>query len=173
MKKPWHGIMKVASIQHISKGKVIWEENNLYNMIHSDGEQYILETLFYNDGTKPPANYWLGLDNRVILNYSDTIADLTGEPIAGGYARQPISSSTESNSKWAIIPDTGPAQHKAVSTIVQFSSDVTGFGPCNNLFLSTDEASGVLISSVRLSNEVQISNGDYIYLRMVLSLREC
>ena len=56
MKKPWHGIMKIIEVQHVRDSKVIWEEKNVYNMLHTQGEEFFLKCCFNNTGSFPPAN---------------------------------------------------------------------------------------------------------------------
>ena len=57
MKENWNGIMKIVEAKIIRNNEVIWENKNLYNILHSDGESMILQTLFYNDGSMPPEYY--------------------------------------------------------------------------------------------------------------------
>ena len=167
----WRGILKITEITLLRGGSVAWKDENLRNMLHSDGEEMILKTLFYNDGTMPPQYYYLGLDARATVAYSDTMNDLVGEPTGSGYQRQSLESSAEGYSGFTIT--TGTLLHKAVSNIVSFSATGT-YGPIYNLFL-TDAAdnTGYLISSVALSSPVTLYSGDVLSLRMTLSLKDC
>lgn len=170
MNPEWKGILKIVEIKHTRGDHVVWQSNNLYNMIHTGGEEMILKTLFYNDGTMPPSYYYLGLDNRVTIAYSDTMSSLIDEPSGSGYTRQQLSSSTAS-SGWLV--SSGTSLHKAVSNIVSFQA-TSSYGPVGNLFL-TDKSdnTGYLISSVALTSSVTMSPGDILSLRMTLSLKDC
>ncbi len=171
MKENWHGIMKIVEITQTRHGKVIWKQENLYNILHSEGEELILKTLFYNDGTLPPTYYYLGLDNRNTIAYADTMSSLIDEPAGSGYSRQQLSSSSTGTTGWTI--SVGTSLHKAVSNIVSFNA--TGsYGPVQTLFLTdASDNSGKLISSVALNSAVTMSSGDVLSLRMTLSLKDC
>lgn len=169
MREKWNGIMKVTEISHVRDGKVIWSDRDLYNILHSDGESFILQSLFHNDGTFPPEYYYLGLDSRSSVSYSDSMADIVDEPVAGGYTRQTLKSSSVGGG-WSI--STGNNLHKAVSNIVSFNATAS-YGPVYNLFLTTEsDDSGFLVSSVVLSSPATLSPGDVLNLRMTLSLRD-
>ena len=170
MNPEWKGILKIVEAKQIRNGHIIWQSTNLYNTIHTGGEEMILKTLFYNDGTMPPSYYYLGLDNRASISYANTMNDLVDEPAGSGYTRQQLSSSTTS-SGWAV--SSGSLLHKAVSNIVSFQA-TSSYGPVGNLFL-TDKSNntGYLISSVALTSSVTMSPGDVLSLRMTLSLRDC
>ena len=172
MNNNWHGIMKITEAKQIRNGIVIWEAKNMYNLLHSDGEDYILKTLFYNDGTSPPTSYYLGLDARGTIAYADTMASITGEPSTNGYSRQPLNSSSTGSTGWTITSET--SLHKALSNVVSFSASGGGYGPCPNLFLTNkSDNTGKLISSVVLSTPATLASGDTLSLRMTLSLKDC
>ncbi len=162
--------MKIVEAKQTRGSHVVWQSASLYNMIHTGGEEMILKTLFYNDGTMPPAYYYLGLDNRASISYADTMGSLVDEPSGSGYTRQQLSSSTTS-SGWQV--SSGAMLHKAVSNIVSFQA-TSAYGPIGNLFL-TDKSdnTGYLISSVALTSSVTMSPGDVLSLRMTLSLKDC
>jgi hypothetical protein len=170
MREKWNGIMKITEISHVRGGEIIWSDGGLYNILHSEGENFILQSLFHNDGTFPPEYYYLGLDSRVSVSYSDAMIDIVDEPVASGYSRQTLKSSSVGGG-WSI--STGAGLHKAVSNIVSFNA--TGsYGPVRNLFLTTEsDDSGFLVSSVALSAPATLSPGDVLNLRMTLSLRDC
>lgn len=167
----WRGILKIPEIKLVRSGEVVWKQENLRNLLHSGGEEMILKTLFYNDGTMPPAYYYLGLDARGSINYSDTMNDLVNEPSGSGYQRQSLQSSSVGSAGFSIT--TGTLLHKAVSNIVSFGATGT-YGPVYNLFLTdASDNSGNLISSVALSSPVTVYSGDTLSLRMTLSLKDC
>jgi hypothetical protein len=160
--------MKVLEIEHVRNGKVIWQSKNLYNTLHTEGENLLLQVLFTNDGMLPPVNYYLGLDNRPVIAISDTMASLQGEPVGFGYVRQAVSSATG----WQIGLTNGV--YAAVTEIVTFTAVGGDVGPVSNLFL-TDKGdnTGTLISSVPLSQPGQtIADGDAVNMRMSMSLQD-
>jgi hypothetical protein len=174
MNKDWHGIMKVIEIEQIRNGKVIWSKKNLHNLLHSDGEGYFLEVLFRNpnNGTMPPEFYYLGLDARPSIAVSDTMASLVDEPTTNGYFRQVVSSKPDQSTGWYIVANDGYT--KALCSIITFTAAGGSWGPVNNLFLTTqNNNSGYLISSVSLSDEAYLDDGDVINLRMAMTLRDC
>jgi hypothetical protein len=179
MKKNWHGLVKILEIQHIRDGKVIWEDKNIYNTLHIGGEAYILTCAFSNDRSIPPTNYYFGLDNRAEISVDDLITDLVDEPVGGGYLRQPISpiAASPAIGEPAIsefsIEDVNDI-YRATSKIITFyATTSTGWGPVKNLFLATTvNNSGILIASNKLTSPVVLTGGDFVNMRMGLSLRD-
>ncbi len=166
MKKDWNGVIKVLEVQHVRNGKVIWEDKNLYNMLHSGGEEFLLQCLFANDGTLIPDSYYLGLDARTSLIASDTMTDILDEPTEYGYIRQ-----TLGNTGWTVSPVSDV--YRAIGNIITFSASGGSWGPVNNLFLTNESGDdGVLIASAVLSSELTLDSGDSINMRMSLSLRD-
>lgn len=171
MRKDWHGLMKVLEIQHIRNGKVLWEDKNLYNTMHMDGDQFFLEILFANDGTLLPPIYYLGLDAREAITVDDTMEDINDEPTSNGYVRQQLSSETGWNIQQVTSGDT--AIWRAIGNIITFSASGGDWGPVNCLFLTDKpDNSGKLIASVPLSQATSVSSGDSVSMRMSLSLRD-
>ena len=167
MRNDWHGLIKVLDINHVRNGQIIWEAKNLHNILHQNGEEYFLTVLFNNDGSLPPANYHLGLDERSILLVDDTMSNLIDEPTVNGYARQPVSSV----SGWTIELANGV--FRALGPIITFGATGGSWGPVSNLFLTNrTDNDGFLIASVALSNTITMSDGDAINMRMGLSLRD-
>lgn len=171
MRKDWHGIMKVLEVKHWRNGKVIWETNNLYNMLHDLGEQFFLQALFANDGTVLPSAYYLGLDARSSIDATDTIDDLVDEPTINGYLRQQLSV----ENGWSIeqVTSGGFTAYRAIGNIITFSAVGGDWGPVENLFLTNaSDDSGVLIASTSLGESSTVLSGDSISMRMTLSLRD-
>ena len=172
MKTNWNGILKITHAQHIRNNEVIWEDKNLYNILHSQGEELFLKNLFYNDGTLPTPIYYLGLDSRAAIAYADSMTSLVGEPTGSGYTRQPLNSISTGNTGWTISAET--SIHKALSNVVSFVASGGSYGPMYNLFLTNkSDNTGSLISSVSLSTPSTLISGDVLSLRMTLSLRDC
>lgn len=169
--KEWYGLMKVLEIQHWRDGKVIWEEKNIRNLFHIEGESYLLRAAFAGgrDSSVIPDNYYLGLDNRVTVTAGDTIDSLIGEPGANGYDRQSVSSSGDFT---VVLNEDG--HYRAVSVIVAFQATSGSWGPVQNIFLTDKiDNSGSLISSVRFSIPITVNGGDSVTMRMSMSLRDC
>jgi len=167
--KNWHGLMIVQEIQHLnSKGIVLWEAKKLRNLFVNSGEQFILDVVFA--GGTIPTSYFLALDNRAVINVTDTISSFVAEPTSGGYSRQAVSD-------FAVIFENG--NWRAVSPIVAFTADSsgagTGWGPVRNLNLVTGSGvSGtVLISSTDLGTSISLSPGESVTVRMQLAMKDC
>ena len=180
-------LLTIESIKLLDENnKVKYEQNNIKNTLHQTGEFYMLSSLFSNKTRCNPPGienllcdgqavtlgnlkstrvdfYYAGLDNRTTLNTTDTMASLVDEPSSNGYARQKItswSSPVISNSVYVIK-----------SNSITFSASSTGWGPVRNIFLATTQnASGFLISSVKLNQELTLKAGDTSILIMNLSL---
>ena len=163
-------LITILEIKHLSRdGRIIWQDRNLVNTLHAEGELFILDVLF--SGQPLPENYYFGLDHRTAITTKDTITSLTGEPNNGynGYARQPVSSVGQFESGVTIYGD-----NMVESPIMYFSAHDGSWGPVKNLFLtnvSQDDDSGYLISSVPLSSAATVNDGESLTLRMGLALR--
>lgn len=167
----WHGIMKILEVTHRDpKGQILYYESNIRNILHNEGEEFLLRAAFTGGrvSTVIPENYYLGLDNRAAVAVIDTIDDLIGEPQSGGYERQMVSSSGD----FAI--DFVDDHYVATSPIVAFRSTSAEWGPVSNLFL-TDKGNntGSLISTAVLSSPLVLSLGDDVTMRIGMQLRDC
>lgn len=168
MDNKWRGITKLYEIKHYSKdGDLLWEDRNILNLLHTEGEEFILRVLY--GGLEVPVAYYLGMDNRSTLSSSDTMASLGTEPIGNGYLRQAVLSSGE----FTFAITTG-GYTQAQSPIVEFNASGGTWGPVNNLFM-TDQAdsSGYLISSIKLSSTVTLADGERVTVRMGVGMRDC
>lgn len=164
--KNWHGLIKILEIQHVRQGKIIWEAKDLYNLLHTEAEEFFLNCLFASE--EVPADYYLGLDDREELAAADTMDDILDEPTTNGYLRQTVNTTNG----WTVTLHNGV--YRALSQIVSFTAAGGSWGPVKNLFMTTaSDDSGVLISSVPLSSEASLTDGDAINMRMALSLRDC
>ena len=170
MRETWNGLLKIIEIQHLDRdGTVLWKDSNVHNVLHVNGEQFLLNALFVggNSGFYIPDNYYFGLDARGSVLAADTITDLAGEPQTNGYSRQLVSSLNQ----FSVAIFGGIYQ--AVSPIVSFGASGGSWGPVTNLFLTTDLGSaGTLISSVPLSQSLTVIDGQVVSLKMGLSLRD-
>lgn len=169
--KNWPGIMKIQEIQHKDcLGNIIWEEKNIKNILHQEGEQFLLQAAFVGgkNSTIIPNFYYLGLDRRQQVNVDDVMNDLIGEPFGGGYQRAELASSGD----FAInfIQD----HYVATSPIVAFRSTVGSWGPVSNLFLTAEVQNTYrLISTAVLSDVISLNVGDSVTLRIGMQIRDC
>jgi hypothetical protein len=168
MRSNWRGILKILDIQHVRDGKVIWSEQNIHNLLHASGEQFMLLCAFDNDGNVVPANYYFGLDNRTVVAVTDTMASISStEPTSGGYTRQTVASSG------GFTVEAVSGIYRAVGPILTFNATGIGYGPVKNLFLTTaSDNSGYLLSTAVLSSSVTLTSGDSINLRMSIQLAD-
>jgi hypothetical protein len=163
----WHGIMKVVELIHTSSGgEVLMVKRNVLNTMHILGEDFVLRVLFA--GRDIPEQYYLGLDARDSISASDSISDLEGlEPSAGGYERQAIRSDN-------FDVSASPSGSRANSPTVLFTSTTSSWGPIRNIFMSVGYGSGsVLISSATIGQNLVVSPGETISMRMAMSLSGC
>jgi len=163
-------LLKIIEIQHLSKtGEVLWEDKNIHNLLHTDGEEFIIDILFA--GEIVPVNYFFGLDNRTNINVSDdmeTIETDGDEPDANGYLRQKIPS--EGLFEIGLV-DTVT---QATTPILTFVAEGGSWGPVKNMFMTTlADNSGILISTVSLGQSINVSDGETINLRMRIALQDC
>lgn len=170
----WFGIMKILELKLWKGDQLIWECENIRNVLHLKGEQFLLEAVFTGGqaNTFIPTNYYLGLDNRPAVSAGDTINSLIGEPNVGGYSRQQVSST----GTFIVSLDNTTGHYMAVSPVVTFSASAggLGWGPTQVLFL-TDKAdnTGTLISSAFIPNVVNVDPGTSVTMRLGMLLKDC
>lgn len=169
-KKDWRGILQVVEVNHIRNKQVIWQSSNLKNVLHIQGEEYLLKILFSNIIAKPQY-YYFGLDNRATVAEADTLLSLDGEPTTHNYSRQIVNSISD----WAFAVSGG--YNEAKSPILTFGAYGGSWGPIRNLFMTmqtqeTDPALGYLISTVYLGQKITVLDGDSISMRMAIKLKE-
>ncbi len=171
MNKDWHGLLKILEIEQIDcNGNLVWRDENLYNVLHTAGEQFILSAVFSGGVTNTviPSNYYFGLDNRTSVSAADTMGSLSSEPSSNGYGRVAVSSS----GTFSVALQ--GSNYRADGPIISFFASGGSWGPVKNLFLTNkSDNSGSLIASVALSQTVTLDAGGAINLRMGLSLKDC
>lgn len=167
----WHGLIKIIEIKKIDKlGNVVWTQNNIPNLLHLRGEEFILRAAFTGGRVSDviPENYYIGLDNRGVISESQELSDITGEPSFSGYERQSISSSGD----FTVSLDNG--HYQAISPVMVFSANGGSWGPVGVLFLcDSSDNSGTLISSVQLQTPIMLNDGESVTLRFGGSLKDC
>lgn len=181
-------LMNIDKIKFIDKNGIIkYEENNIKNTLHSHGQLFILRAILQTTDVVPKdelnIRYYVGLDNRGAIQESDTLVNIQQEPESNNYSRQPVTS-------WDISKSS-TGKYFAKSSSIVFSAvgpGGSGWGPVNNIFLSTVQQRcsgtglvgasdntiisncGYLISSARLSQAIKPSSGDKVVLEMSLSI---
>lgn len=175
----WSGLMIVEEFKHIRNGEVIYEEYEIKNQLHLEGQQLILGAMFSGGPTANPFIpdlYYFGLDNRSIVAVDDTLATIGSlEPRQNGYARQPVSST----SGFTIEFNNDRAAYQATGQIVTFrgtggSPNAVVWGPVQNLFLTDRPIGadiGTLIATATLSTAVSVRSGDSISMRMSMVIK--
>lgn len=166
-------LMHVIELKYIdTDGSIYWESSEvIHNIVHNQGEQFILSGMFNTSaGIVAPTNYYLGLDARIVLSETDTLANLIAEPTTNGYARQPVSSFNG----FSVALGMGTS-FTAVSNSVVFSATGGSWGPVTNLFLTNilSGTSGYLISSAPFNNSRTVNSGQSISARISISLGNC
>lgn len=154
-------------------GQLEWVDPLQLNILHDEGEQYILSAAFDTDLAgfgAPPGSLYLGLDARSGLAEDDTLG-MTGfnEPSTGGYARQALSTTT------GFTLSQPGAYYQATSATASFGPATTGgMGTVNNRFLTTTASgtAGKLIASVPLTTSRTINVGDTLNTNIILGLSE-
>ena len=168
--KKWRGILKINEFviyKDESKEEIIYKEENIHNILHQQGELLILNTLFLGDPA--PSSYYVGLDNRANLNFTDTLLSLVDEPSGNGYARQQILPAQ------FVLSLTSGSNYQISGPIINFTASTGSWGPVQNLFLTNVAVGtgGTLISSVRLSQSLTLSPPNIASLKFSFALANC
>jgi len=148
-------------------GAVKWAESGP-NMVHNEGEQYLLQAAFSEEQT-PPANFYVGLDDRAALAEDDVLTDLSNEPSGDGYARQPVASD---NVDVTVALDSG--DYKATFKEVTFTASGGTWNSVRNLFFCTvvSGTAGKLIASRALSQARVVADGESLDVQYWLKISE-
>lgn len=137
-------------------------------MLHQDGQKFILSVGFNTAGDfSIPATYYIGLDNRTTVQLTDTMANVSSEPLGYGYNRQPVSSA--SGFTLSLVNNA----YRISSITVSFTASGGIIGPFQNVFL-TDQLTndGSLIGTAPLGGSFQVNDGESVSLRFALSLQD-
>ena len=149
-------------------GNLKWDELEVANLLHDEGEQAILQAV-YDEQYSVPANYYIGLDNRGTIAEADTLSSLSGEPAVGGYARQAVASD---NTDWTVSK---PAtDYQAKSKTVTFTPSGADYPAVQNMFLCDviSGAGGKIHASVALSASRTVLDGDSLNTDITILLSE-
>jgi len=164
-------LMTVLEINHIDKnGKILYKNSNLKNILHKEGEEYILKALF--GGISLVQKYYIGLDTRSVLDVNDGFFDIPSVESSGqGYSRQEVP-----NTNFTVTMTSGiNGRFQANSPIVIFRSTANNWS-ARNIFLATalsgaTQGTRKLISSVPLGSNLVISEGELVTMRIGLALQ--
>ena len=171
--KSWNGIVKILEITHTSaKGDILWKQRNLLNLFHTQGEEFILKSVFLGgkaNNSYIPNSFYFGLDNRSTLALGDNLTLIaSSEPVSNGYSRQSVASTNQ------FVASISGGVNQVLSPIITFSALGGSWGPVRNLFMATTAgADGYLISSVSLDQPILLNNAENLSLRMGMSLHDC
>jgi len=148
-------------------GNLKWEELDVHNIWHDEGEEWICKVVF-SEAQAVPASYYIGLDARASLAEADTLASLSGEPSTGaGYARSAVASDA---TDWTVskVGD----DWRATSTTETFTCATSNWSAVLNAFLCNvaSGTSGKLLCSVALSASRTLLVGDSIQVSMYVSV---
>lgn len=159
-------LMTVDKFSIIDKSeKIIYEQKNIKNILHSEGEEFIIKSIF-SSSVAIPSSYYVGLDFRNNLTKADSMQSIYLEPNTGNYRRQEIASNS-----WVVSNSTGTWIAKSPSIV--FSAIGNGWGPVKNIFLTTVEegkSGKYIISSSALQQNVSLNAGQKIVLEISLSI---
>jgi len=154
--------------RHLRNGEVIWEETIEENVLHDEGEQFMLQVVFDEQQTVP-ANYYIGLDNRASPAEADTLVSLSAEPSGNGYARQPVPSD---NVGWTVSMSAG--DYQAASTTETFTASGGAWTAVQQMFLCTTVTgtAGKLVATAALSTSRTLQDGDSLQTDITIKLSE-
>ena len=159
--------MTIEEVVHRDKdGNILWSIDNLHNQFHTQGQEFILKAVFAgSSGVTIPTTYYVGLDNRPVVNQADILANISGEPTTFGYVRQTLSSQTGFGAVFDM------SNWKIITASLIFIAIGGSWGPVKNAFLTTGSGSqGFLISTVPLPNVKTINSGETFSFKINLAL---
>lgn len=156
-------------IEHIDRdGKVLWGEEGP-NIIHNEGEEFMIKVCF-TETASVPAAYYLGLDARATLAEADNLAALSGEPTTDGYARQGINSDA---TDWTAQQDGSSGDWEAESKECSFTASGGNWPAVTKAFLATSsDGSGKLIASKALSQSRTVNDGETLKVTFTARIGE-
>jgi hypothetical protein len=155
--------------------RLIWSNVGIHNLLHDEGEQYVLETAF-SEAQSVPVNFYLGLDDRTnavlgdLIAETDTLTNLANEPSGNGYARQAVAS----NDTDITVSMVGGDYRATTKTVTFTCTGSGGIGPVTTGFLCTvvSGTSGKLISSIALGSARTLAANETLDFDTYISLGE-
>lgn len=171
-------VLHIAKIEHRNKnGELLWSDENLVNLLHDEGEQYILSAAFATGMTgygAVPATLYLGLDTSArTLAETDTLALVTENIADNGYSRKPLSTAGTGVVGQDFVIVQPATFYQAQSSIQQWACVNAAWTTITKLFLATSlDNTGKLICSVPLSLSRTLAVGDTINAAIYIGLSE-
>ncbi len=172
-------VMHIKEIMHSDNNKrVLWRDENLDNILHDEGELYILSAAFatgYSGYGVAPNNLYLGLDTSTrTLAETDTLSLVGENSIDNGYERKALSTMGTGVSGQDFVFNQPATFYRAESKIWTWACINQAWTTVTKLFLCTTATgtSGKLICSVPLSSSRLLQPGDVISAAMYIGLSE-
>jgi len=172
-------VLHIKEINHFNKdGNLLWTDKNLDNILHDEGEQYILSAAFatgYNGYGAAPNNLYLGLDTSTrTLGETDTLSLIGENSQANGYERKALTTMGTGVSGQDFVIAQPSTFYRAESKIWTWSCINSAWTTVTKLFLCTvqSDTSGKLICSVPLSSNRTLQPGDVISAAIYIGLSE-
>ena len=134
------------------------------NTLLDDGEQMLLDIGFR---AAAQGSFYLGVANDTPLE-TDTLADLAGEPVGNGYARQALA---RNSTDWPVLA-LNSGDYQVISKLVTFTASGGSIGPVNIMFLC-DAASGTVgkyIAWASLSEAITLGDAESLGCKIKVKL---
>lgn len=157
---------------------MLWYEKQRPNLLHKEGEIYILSAAFATDteGYGPAkSNLYIGLDNRETLRIKDTLADVVeNEPHTLSYARLPIKTHGGFTSFWTEAEKEDEPSIFTISAAVEFIAEGADIGHVSNFFLTTAASGtdGRLLVSTGMKRAHTLYEDYRLTVEVILNLRK-
>jgi hypothetical protein len=172
-------VLHIKEINHFNKaGELLWKDEDLDNVLHDEGELYILSAAFatgYSGYGVAPDNLYLGLDTSTrTLGETDTLSLVGENSQANGYERKALSTHGTGVSGQDFVLNQPTTFYRAESKIWTWSCVNDAWTTVTKLFLCTAPSgiSGKLICSVPLSSSRLLQPGDVISAAIYIGLSE-
>lgn len=172
-------VLHIKEISHFNKaGELLWKDKNLDNILHDEGEQYILSAAFatgYSGFGVAPDNLYLGLDTSTrTLAEADTLSLVGENSLTNGYERKALSTRGTGVSGQDFVLNQPSTFYRAESKIRTWSCINAAWTTVTKLFLCTAPSgtSGKLICTVPLSSNRTLQPGDVISAAIYIGLSE-
>lgn len=172
-------VLHISEIQHLDKeGNILWSDENLHNILHDEGEQYILSAAFATTMAgygPPPSTLYIGLDTSTrSLGELDTLALVGENASANGYIRAGLSTAGAGLAVDDFYIAQPAAYFQAQSKIIEWTAITANWTTVTKLFLCTADSgiAGKLICTVPLSTNRTLAVGDTIRCAMYIGLSE-
>lgn len=154
------------------------EQKNLSNVLHFEGEQYILAAAFNtamreHEGT--PEFLYVGIDNRETVTPAQTLTDVVAaEPTLGSYQRAPISTKDGFASGWVRVKGKKDDSIFILNRTLTFRAEGGDIGRVKHYFLTTaaQGANGKLIMTTPMKKPFDFDEDWSIKADFTISLRE-